>query len=944
MNGTRTDPARAANAADQGPEDLEGVIAKELDYIREHRHHEQEPNVVARSLIGLALSGGGIRSATTNLGVLQGLSRMDVLPMVDYLSTVSGGGYIGGCLTSLLSWNGRTDTSGSDNCAPYKFERFAVPRFTTVWESFPFRTEELLGYDRVGRDLVAHLRTHGNFLIARWGILRREAMRSFGTIVTGIVYSVGLFLLTLFAISALFLAAALAIAPDLEVTLSHAQSTGLPETSSRPLGERDPARTRVQASACNGSTANCVVETRTVLEAPTLRERIALNGRTLWQVLVTTGSHSTNGALRTLVSALVFGGILALIVFFGALLGALHRYLGGGGPPEVRTKPGESEEDAFERHVLWRLALLTVVVTAGTFIVLRDPFHWIERISAGALQAAWPLSGAEQLLWLFIPFFVIAGTRIMSFLIGVACPRLAGRLWTRRLRSLWGAFQATTIYGWWLLLLFGLLPLAIYALRDHTPSVGVSAIASLVLARMVSWRKAGDSKKRFVLAPGLRNMLLGVLITLVIVLTILFFSAELASRYEGPGMVLVLGLSGCALVVLVGYVVDHNKLSLHYFYRDRLGETYLLSELQDVDGAMRLFRDAMEMPLHCLHGDVRSTAAQAATVRLEPERKETDGKDAELAPPGAIPWRNPAPYHLISAAINLTGSRDLTRKDRKSDYWLFSKLYCGSTRTGFRMTRWYRNGETKLARAIAISGAAASAAIGYGTFFAQAFATVLFNVRLGYWMENPRYSSSLSREEGGVFWPEYLWREVTMNTVETTRLVNLSDGGHTGDNVGIYPLLQRRCKVIIACDAEQDARVAFGSFTEALRHAYVDMGIDVDIDLTMIRPDPITGISRSHCAVGRIRYPDRPDQASYLIYLKNSLTGDEPEPVLNYKTGALAFPHESTADQFFNDAQFESYRALGVHIAEHTFGSWVTTLVFKEARQHHTPTALAVER
>src|SRR5207237_448019 len=106
---------------------------------------------------------------------------------------------------------------------------------------------------------------------------------------------------------------------------------------------------------------------------------------------------------------------------------------------------------------------------------------------------------------------------------------------------------------------------------------------------------------------------------------------------------------------------------------------------------------------------------------------------------------------------------------------------------------------------------------------------------------------------------------------------------------------RRRCKVIIACDAEQDASLAFGSFTEALRQVYVDEGISVDIDLSMVRPDPVTGLSRSHCAVGRILYPDRRDQVSYLIYLKNSLTGDEPEPVLNYKVASPAFPHESTA-------------------------------------------------
>ncbi len=50
----------------------------------------------------LCLSGGGIRSATFGLGVLQALARVGVLGKLDYLSTVSGGGYVGGWLTSWL--------------------------------------------------------------------------------------------------------------------------------------------------------------------------------------------------------------------------------------------------------------------------------------------------------------------------------------------------------------------------------------------------------------------------------------------------------------------------------------------------------------------------------------------------------------------------------------------------------------------------------------------------------------------------------------------------------------------------------------------------------------------------------------------------------------------------------------------------------------------------
>src|SRR5262245_64323748 len=84
---------------------------------------------------------------------------------------------------------------------------------------------------------------------------------------------------------------------------------------------------------------------------------------------------------------------------------------------------------------------------------------------------------------------------------------------------------------------------------------------------------------------------------------------------------------------------------------------------------------------------------------------------------------------------------------------------------------------------------------------------------------------------------------------------------------GICPLLERRCKVIIACDAECDPALTFGSFTKALRQAYIDWGIDVDIDLSMLRRDAQTGYSRSHCALGRIYYPDRLEQKSWLIYL-----------------------------------------------------------------------------
>ncbi|MBM2827154.1 MAG: hypothetical protein HW403_1218, partial [Dehalococcoidia bacterium] len=63
-------------------------------------------------LVGLALSGGGIRSATFALGACQALARYGVLPKIDYLSTVSGGAYFGAAISTLLHWRSQGANGG----------------------------------------------------------------------------------------------------------------------------------------------------------------------------------------------------------------------------------------------------------------------------------------------------------------------------------------------------------------------------------------------------------------------------------------------------------------------------------------------------------------------------------------------------------------------------------------------------------------------------------------------------------------------------------------------------------------------------------------------------------------------------------------------------------------------------------------------------------------
>jgi hypothetical protein len=926
------------------PEALDTVLADELAHLQHHRHPHQSAETVGRNLVGIALSGGGIRSATTNLGVLQALSRMDVLPLVDYISTVSGGGYIGAALSSLLSINAARvppapvggvppsapllDPGGPTPCPEDAvFNPGDRPRFSTLWENFPFRTTRTDPGGRLGTELVAHLRTHGNFLIARKGMLRRETMRGIGNLITGIGYNVILFLLTLFACAAIYMTAALAVIPSLPDALGRPDTTFvIPDSVSHRLIDGDRTITQTRVIPCTANDVTCRIEHRIAQAEPTLVQRIGQNVRvpvavfaTAWHGWITgtvpPGMSSMFGVPLPLWLVLVAagGGAIIVILAFMWLSVARRRYLKGQAAAPIAAARGESDEDVFERRVLKYLAGFLGLSVVVILVVL------IRRYDAMLLTPA------EHTVWLFAPLAVLLGMHLCAAVIAVLILPARTR-WTRRMRSVWGALQAMTIYGWWMMLILAALPFVMYAVRDQQLGVAISGIGSIILTRLLTSRNASELVERFAVSAVVKRVLLAFAVAAVVACALVLFGAFLAGRPNTWNFTFLSAIVSTVLLLVLGRCVNHNKLGPHYFYRDRLAETYLLSEIKDDQHRLRVFRDAMEMPLHCLHGQ-----------SCAPAPVQTPVTDPAVTPPVTNTWRNSAPYHLISAAINLAGSRDLTRKDRKSGYWLFSKLYCGSRHTGYQHSHQYRSGDTKVGRAVAISGAAASSAMGSFTFFAQAFATVLFNIRLGYWVENPAREESATGHEVGVFWPSYLWREVTMGTTENEALVNLSDGGHTGDNIGIYPLLERRCKIIIACDAECDGKLTFGSFTEALRQAHIDMGIDVDIDLTMLRPDPHTGMCRSHSAVGRIRYPDRPDQVSYLIYLKNSLTGDEPEPVLNYKSQSETFPHESTSDQFFDDTQFESYRTLGVHLAEHAFAEWITTDAFRDVRAHHWP-------
>jgi hypothetical protein len=165
--------------------------------------------------------------------------------------------------------------------------------------------------------------------------------------------------------------------------------------------------------------------------------------------------------------------------------------------------------------------------------------------------------------------------------------------------------------------------------------------------------------------------------------------------------------------------------------------------------------------------------------------------------------------------------------------------------------------------------------------------------------------------------PTYLLKEALGKLDARGPFVNLSDGGHL-ENLAIYELLRRRCKWIFAVDADEDPAMSFACLNDLLRYARIDLGIDIRIDLDplRLRADGCTG---DHLVVGTIDYGG--GETGSLVFLKASMTGDEPEAVREYRARNPAFPQEPSSDQFFSESQFEAYRALGEHIAAAMLGS-----------------------
>lgn len=868
-----------------------------------------------REYAALALSGGGIRSATFALGVMQSLSRAGVLGAFRYLSTVSGGGYIGGWLSAWIAHAGPAVTADALRAGP----------------------ESRLDGEP---DPIRHLRAYSNYLSPRPGFLSADTWTLGATYIRNLLLNwLVLFPLLASAVTIPIIGwhTVARIVAGGDASWVRTLSTVLLPAgfvlgafsvayvhASRPDETRAEGMSRTaSARVLRGQSAFLAYGL-----APLMLCAIALTTAWVWL------GGKPQAPLGWLPAPLrpwpiafaVFGALMHLA---GWLLSRLPVRLFGSKPP-------------------WHEAI-AILVTGGLL-------GWAASFAATALHdllrathlGPLVVDGAALYAWLALPALV-AFIMLCGFLYVGFSSRWGSdpeREWSARY-SAWLLIPSIAWVGVAGIALVGP-ALARYAIDSGwlagvlSGSGALSGVLVLILGRssktMATKQDKPADAKRTSRSDTMRGITLAV--AAPVFAAFLFALLAIADRWllrladaSLPDAVAGLALArpspalaALLLVVLAlagitaSAFVRVNKFSLHAMYRARLIRAYL--------GASRGRGERRPHPFTGFDDE-----DNLAMHRLWPREGEVE-----------LPMR---PLHLVNVALNLVRGGNLAWQERKAESFTISPLHAGSLRLGYRRTRipgdprsaspdeprilpLYGGGGDEgitLGTAITISGAAASPNMGYHSSPVVTFLMTLFNARLGWWLGNPGPAGDATyhlAHPRSALWP--FVAEMFGLTDNEGKYVYLSDGGHF-ENLALYELVLRRCRFIVVSDAGCDPAHAFQDLGNAIRKIRVDLGIPIEFSESGFRdilPRSEKPSSGRYWAVGTIRYScvdAAPGVASsehdgVLLYVKPATYGKEPRDVYNYAQASPTFPHESTGDQFFSESQFESYRALGAYEAE----------------------------
>lgn len=748
---------------------------------------------------GLALSGGGIRSATFNLGLLQALAQAGRLKDIDYLSTVSGGGYIGAFLGRLYH-RAAAEASGASAADTAR------------------NVEQVLASD--GAPILRWLRDHGRYL-APQGL--NDRLFAYGIYLRNLLTIHVLLGITLLTAFLLWAALRVVLPALIQTTAEGFPFAYLPDGSGL-----SPAWVVVLLLATVALVLCWTYWMHRAAPFMAWQQRLialglaALAAFTLYQRLppsLSTITERLPGAL--LLAAVVLGAgafatSLIVGIGFGGDLGAIRN-----------------------RISRWTRMILLWLLACVAFALLDDAayraFIWFGRdeAPANALIGA-GLTGA-----------LLAGLRALAQAFAMRAeskPRSAGGNWASLLVTAAGmALLVLVALGWaytaeafvWSGVARGTVP------RDAWPALG----AALVLL---------------------------------------------------------------ALVLLAGRQLDVlNLSSLHSFYAARLARAYLGPGNKD-------------------RGVPWSTGPARTAGRLVPVSQVAAGDDVAWA--DYAPHRHGGPLHLVN--VNVNQSRYSAGGDFQPDRkgWNLAVGPAGFNlgRSRWQPPQWAGAEALKLGQWVAVSGAAFTTGAGARTGLGFSALLGLLGVRLGYW-----WGADVLRPAPHML--TALWQEITgAFNPDACSHWYLSDGGHF-ENTAAYELIRRRVKRIVLADCGADPRYELEDLANLARKVRIDfcaelqffgesdldhyLGAEPALRALFTEPQAMNGREGPALLLATVHYA-QDAQPGWLVVVKPRLPAQSSADLAYYAGREQTFPQQPTADQFYDEAQWESYHRLGRIVGE----------------------------
>jgi Patatin-like phospholipase len=846
-------------------------------------------------LSALCLSGGGIRSATFNLGVIQGLARNGLLEKFDYLSSVSGGGYIASWLRTWMSRAGakdviqslRGDGDAADPLAP------EPPQ-------------------------IKCLREYSNYLTPRVGLFSADTWTAAAIILRNVLLN-WLVMLPL-------LGAMIAVP---QVLLVLVKSTNLPHTHACVW--------LAVALAAELTASTLLYYYRRFVKNPKVPQFrfviCCVAPVVLASALLAFAGLGLDLPWKQAEPEPTIADQKWLCVF--AVVWCIGIPVLGWAINEIASRWHHRSNDAPKRVVSLPTEFIALIISGavGAAILIELIIEW--------LPALYGNPGAYVVL--SVP--VLLSVYLIARAVFVAIASLGGSKQSTESKQHMGSSDDADREWWarlsgWILIfaMAWLILTALSLLGGHLPQLGdelsaayraaiaaVGGVSGLIAALLGHDEKTPAKED----SPGaektpsspLRRWVLAIAVPVFAVSVLLLIGwgtgylgekvtgvqalLALESGPEARSQPFELRLAAYVSIVpaglllfalLLGFIVNVNRFSLHGMYRNRLVRAYL--------GASNPARRPDPFTGFALDDNLN-------LHRL---------------------WNGVAtkPLPLINATLNLVSGENLGWQQRKAESFSMTPFFCGNYREGYRNSQLYGRG-ISVGTAVTISGAAANPNMGYASSPSIGFLLALFNARLGAWLGNTNEHGNATFDKAG---PRHsakpLLAELFGMTNRKGRHVNLSDGGHF-DNLGLYEVVLRRCRHILICDAGQDGSYAFEDLGNAIRKIRIDFGIPV-VFKDRIKILPGSNDSEEdeglYCATAEILYKDVDGcevENGWLVYFKPTLRGHGtdsiPYDVYSYSRQAKAFPHEPTSDQWFSESQFESYRMLGQHTIRQVSGA-----------------------